>query len=182
MLAWTQNQWNPFFEVTLAQNKQCSTLLSKPYFALGCCHIDAYFHADSCNILLALVLSTGNWDLRLWQLCIQVHIHPNLSVSMATNSVPKNVACEPPRSHCCLRFWWTTCACHQLTFASTLSDDSCPDLGKYCSLQCPMGYERDVFGCEVCECSVPVPRCRPLTCTKTCLYGFVWVRAHTHTQ
>ncbi|XP_076017807.1 cysteine-rich motor neuron 1 protein isoform X2 [Genypterus blacodes] len=54
-----------------------------------------------------------------------------------------------------------------------LSNDSCPDLGTYCSLQCPMGYEKDDFGCEVCECSIPVPRCRPLTCTKTCPYGYV---------
>ncbi|XP_033987013.1 cysteine-rich motor neuron 1 protein isoform X3 [Trematomus bernacchii] len=52
-------------------------------------------------------------------------------------------------------------------------DDSCPDLGKYCSLQCPMGYKRDDFDCEVCECSIPVPKCRPLTCTKTCPYGYV---------
>uniref|UniRef100_A0A3Q3W229 Cysteine-rich motor neuron 1 protein n=1 Tax=Mola mola TaxID=94237 RepID=A0A3Q3W229_MOLML len=54
-----------------------------------------------------------------------------------------------------------------------LSNDSCPDLGKYCSLQCPMGYEKDDFGCEVCECSIPMPKCRPLTCTKTCPYGYV---------
>lgn len=62
-----------------------------------------------------------------------------------------------------------------MTSPSNLSDDSCPDLGKYCSLQCPMGYERDDFGCEVCECSIPMPKCRPLTCTKTCPYGYVWV-------
>ncbi|KAM8915916.1 cysteine-rich motor neuron 1 protein isoform 3-T4 [Spinachia spinachia] len=54
-----------------------------------------------------------------------------------------------------------------------LNNDSCPDLGKYCSLQCPMGYKTDDLGCEVCECSVPVSKCRPLTCTKTCPYGFV---------
>ncbi|CAB1434145.1 unnamed protein product [Pleuronectes platessa] len=54
-----------------------------------------------------------------------------------------------------------------------LSNDSCPELGRYCSLQCPMGYERDDFGCEVCECSIPLPKCRPLTCTKTCPYGYV---------
>ncbi|XP_035465623.1 cysteine-rich motor neuron 1 protein isoform X2 [Scophthalmus maximus] len=54
-----------------------------------------------------------------------------------------------------------------------LGNDSCPDLGKYCSLQCPMGHERDDFGCEVCECSIPTPKCRPLTCTKTCPYGYV---------
>ncbi|XP_060919599.1 cysteine-rich motor neuron 1 protein isoform X3 [Labrus mixtus] len=54
-----------------------------------------------------------------------------------------------------------------------LNNDSCPDLGKYCSLRCPMGYERDDFGCEVCECSIPMPKCRPLTCTKTCPYGYV---------
>ncbi|XP_074517766.1 cysteine-rich motor neuron 1 protein isoform X2 [Sebastes fasciatus] len=54
-----------------------------------------------------------------------------------------------------------------------LNNDSCPDLGKYCSLQCPMGYKRDDFDCEVCECSIPVPKCRPLTCTKTCPYGYV---------
>lgn len=54
-----------------------------------------------------------------------------------------------------------------------LSNDSCPDLGKYCSLQCPMGYEKDDFGCEVCECRTPLPTCRPLTCTKTCPYGYV---------
>lgn len=54
-----------------------------------------------------------------------------------------------------------------------LSDDSCPDLGRYCPLQCPTGYERDDFGCEVCECSIPAPRCRPLTCSKTCAYGYV---------
>lgn len=58
---------------------------------------------------------------------------------------------------------------------STFSDDSCPDLGKYCSLQCPSGYEKDDFGCEVCECSIPPPKCRPLTCTKTCPYGYVYV-------
>ncbi|XP_029937739.1 cysteine-rich motor neuron 1 protein isoform X2 [Myripristis murdjan] len=52
-------------------------------------------------------------------------------------------------------------------------DDSCPDLEKYCTLQCPMGYEKDDFGCEVCECSIPTPKCRPLTCTKTCPYGYV---------
>uniref|UniRef100_A0A674N1G4 Cysteine-rich motor neuron 1 protein n=1 Tax=Takifugu rubripes TaxID=31033 RepID=A0A674N1G4_TAKRU len=52
-------------------------------------------------------------------------------------------------------------------------DDSCPDLGRYCPLQCPTGYERDDFGCEVCECSIPAPRCRPLTCSKTCAYGYV---------
>ncbi|CAB1335132.1 unnamed protein product [Coregonus sp. 'balchen'] len=51
--------------------------------------------------------------------------------------------------------------------------DSCPDLGKYCSLQCPVGYEKDDFGCEVCECSSPMPKCRPLTCSKTCPYGYV---------
>ncbi|KAG7259379.1 hypothetical protein CRUP_002842 [Coryphaenoides rupestris] len=34
-----------------------------------------------------------------------------------------------------------------------------------------MGYERDDYGCEVCECSVP--KCRPLACTKTCPYGYV---------
>lgn len=61
------------------------------------------------------------------------------------------------------------------TSSSTLSDDSCPDLEKYCSLQCPTGYERDDFGCEVCECSNPMPKCRPLVCTKTCPYGYVWV-------
>ncbi|KAF3844745.1 hypothetical protein F7725_007908 [Dissostichus mawsoni] len=54
-----------------------------------------------------------------------------------------------------------------------LNNDSCPDLGKYCSLQCPMGYKRDDFDCEVCECSIPVPKCRTLTCTKTCPYGSV---------
>ncbi|XP_033967681.1 cysteine-rich motor neuron 1 protein isoform X3 [Pseudochaenichthys georgianus] len=54
-----------------------------------------------------------------------------------------------------------------------LNNDSCPDLGKYCSLQCPMGYKRDDYDCEVCECSIPVPKCRPLTCTKTCPYGYV---------
>ncbi|XP_034431699.1 cysteine-rich motor neuron 1 protein isoform X3 [Hippoglossus hippoglossus] len=54
-----------------------------------------------------------------------------------------------------------------------LSNDSCPELERYCSLQCPMGYERDDFGCEVCECSIPMPKCRPLTCTKTCPYGYV---------
>uniref|UniRef100_A0A3Q0S552 Cysteine-rich motor neuron 1 protein n=1 Tax=Amphilophus citrinellus TaxID=61819 RepID=A0A3Q0S552_AMPCI len=54
-----------------------------------------------------------------------------------------------------------------------LNNDSCPDLGTYCSLQCPRGYERDDFGCEVCECTVPIPKCRPLTCTKTCPYGYV---------
>uniref|UniRef100_A0A8C2XTH2 Cysteine-rich motor neuron 1 protein n=1 Tax=Cyclopterus lumpus TaxID=8103 RepID=A0A8C2XTH2_CYCLU len=54
-----------------------------------------------------------------------------------------------------------------------LNNDSCPDLGKYCSLQCPMEYKTDDFGCEVCECSIPVPKCRPLTCTKTCPYGYV---------
>ncbi|XP_030213056.1 cysteine-rich motor neuron 1 protein isoform X2 [Gadus morhua] len=52
-----------------------------------------------------------------------------------------------------------------------LSNDSCPDLERYCSLQCTMGYEKDDYGCEVCECSVP--KCRPLTCTKTCPYGYV---------
>ncbi|XP_034713414.1 cysteine-rich motor neuron 1 protein [Etheostoma cragini] len=54
-----------------------------------------------------------------------------------------------------------------------LNNDSCPDLGKYCSLQCPMGYKKDDFGCDVCECSIPVQRCRPLACTKTCPYGYV---------
>lgn len=54
-----------------------------------------------------------------------------------------------------------------------LPDDSCPDLGRYCPLQCPMGYQRDDFGCEVCECSLPPPKCRPLTCSKTCPYGYV---------
>lgn len=54
-----------------------------------------------------------------------------------------------------------------------LNNDSCPDIGTYCSLQCPTGYERDDFGCEVCECSIPVPKCRPLTCMKTCPYGYV---------
>ncbi|KAK2826192.1 hypothetical protein Q5P01_020406 [Channa striata] len=52
-----------------------------------------------------------------------------------------------------------------------LNNDSCPDMGKYCSLQCPMGYKRDDFGCEVCEC-IPID-CRTLTCTKTCPYGYV---------
>lgn len=52
----------------------------------------------------------------------------------------------------------------------SLPDDSCPDLGTYCSLRCPAGYEKDDFGCEVCECR---PKCRPLTCTKTCPYGYV---------
>ncbi|XP_028995680.1 cysteine-rich motor neuron 1 protein-like [Betta splendens] len=51
-----------------------------------------------------------------------------------------------------------------------LNNDSCPDLGQYCSLQCPTGYEKDDFGCEVCECR---PKCRSLTCTKTCPYGYV---------
>ncbi|KAJ7989085.1 hypothetical protein DPEC_G00315880 [Dallia pectoralis] len=54
-----------------------------------------------------------------------------------------------------------------------LTNDSCPDLGEYCSLQCPMGYEKDDFGCEVCECTVQMPKCRPLTCSKTCPYGNV---------
>uniref|UniRef100_A0A3P9Q8I2 VWFC domain-containing protein n=1 Tax=Poecilia reticulata TaxID=8081 RepID=A0A3P9Q8I2_POERE len=51
--------------------------------------------------------------------------------------------------------------------------DSCPDLGKYCPLQCPTGYEKDDLGCEVCECSILTPKCRTLTCTKTCPYGYV---------
>uniref|UniRef100_A0A3B4B6T5 Cysteine-rich motor neuron 1 protein n=1 Tax=Periophthalmus magnuspinnatus TaxID=409849 RepID=A0A3B4B6T5_9GOBI len=50
---------------------------------------------------------------------------------------------------------------------------SCAVASSYCSLQCPMGYERDDFGCEVCECHIPVPKCRPLSCTKTCPYGYV---------
>ncbi len=79
--------------------------------------------------------------------------------------------CEQTRSKPLLLM---DCFAHDhVTSSSTLSDDSCPDLGKYCSLQCPMGYERDDFGCEVCECSIPMPKCRPLTCTKTCAYGYV---------
>uniref|UniRef100_A0A3P9Q9E7 Cysteine-rich motor neuron 1 protein n=1 Tax=Poecilia reticulata TaxID=8081 RepID=A0A3P9Q9E7_POERE len=54
-----------------------------------------------------------------------------------------------------------------------LNNDSCPDLGKYCPLQCPTGYEKDDLGCEVCECSILTPKCRTLTCTKTCPYGYV---------
>uniref|UniRef100_A0A3Q3JSW6 Cysteine-rich motor neuron 1 protein n=1 Tax=Monopterus albus TaxID=43700 RepID=A0A3Q3JSW6_MONAL len=27
--------------------------------------------------------------------------------------------------------------------------------------------------CEMCECDVPTPKCRPLTCSKTCPYGYV---------
>ena len=59
----------------------------------------------------------------------------------------------------------------QMTCVLSFPDDSCPDLGRYCSLQCPMGYEKDELGCEVCECRVPT--CRPLTCAKTCPYGYV---------
>lgn len=62
---------------------------------------------------------------------------------------------------------------HVTLFPPALSDDSCPDLARYCPLRCPMGYERDDFGCEVCECSAPPPKCRPLTCSKTCPYGYV---------
>ncbi|XP_035388755.1 cysteine-rich motor neuron 1 protein-like isoform X2 [Electrophorus electricus] len=53
-----------------------------------------------------------------------------------------------------------------------LSNDSCTELSKYCTLQCPMGYRKDDFGCEVCKCSM-LTRCRPLTCSKTCPYGYM---------
>ncbi|XP_066550981.1 cysteine-rich motor neuron 1 protein isoform X2 [Amia ocellicauda] len=54
-----------------------------------------------------------------------------------------------------------------------LTNDSCPDLRKYCSLQCPNGYERDDYGCQVCECIPQTPKCRQLSCSKTCPYGYV---------
>ncbi|KAG9268186.1 cysteine-rich motor neuron 1 protein-like isoform X1 [Astyanax mexicanus] len=53
-----------------------------------------------------------------------------------------------------------------------LGNDSCPELSRYCNLQCLMGYEKDDFGCEVCECSLP-SNCKPLTCSKTCPYGYM---------
>ncbi|XP_062312041.1 LOW QUALITY PROTEIN: cysteine-rich motor neuron 1 protein-like, partial [Osmerus eperlanus] len=60
---------------------------------------------------------------------------------------------------------------HGCLLCHCITNDSCPDLGRYCSLQCPMGYEKDELGCEVCECRAPT--CRPLTCAKTCPYGYV---------
>ncbi|XP_017558789.1 cysteine-rich motor neuron 1 protein-like isoform X1 [Pygocentrus nattereri] len=53
-----------------------------------------------------------------------------------------------------------------------LSNDSCPELSKYCNLQCPMGYDKDDFGCEVCECNIP-SKCKPLICSKTCTHGYM---------
>ncbi|KTF84642.1 hypothetical protein cypCar_00041389 [Cyprinus carpio] len=52
-------------------------------------------------------------------------------------------------------------------------DETCPDVSTYCSLECPLGYEKDNYGCEVCECSVSTPKCRPMTCSKTCPYGYM---------
>ncbi|KAM8834172.1 cysteine-rich motor neuron 1 protein isoform 2-T2 [Synchiropus picturatus] len=83
----------------------------------------------------------------------------------------------PPLENCSLSVMDCPYGFHQdengCLLCQCLNNDSCPDLGKYCSLRCPLGYERDDFGCEVCECSVPMLKCRPLTCTKTCPYGYV---------
>ncbi|XP_053702072.1 cysteine-rich motor neuron 1 protein isoform X2 [Synchiropus splendidus] len=83
----------------------------------------------------------------------------------------------PPLENCSLSVMDCPYGFHQdengCLLCQCLNNDSCPDLGKYCSLRCPLGYERDDFGCEVCECNVPVLKCRPLTCTKTCPYGYV---------
>ncbi|RXM95685.1 Cysteine-rich motor neuron 1 protein, partial [Acipenser ruthenus] len=54
-----------------------------------------------------------------------------------------------------------------------LTNESCPDLDTYCSLQCPFGYETDDYGCPVCECTSQIPKCRPMSCSKTCPYGYV---------
>ncbi|XP_028677621.1 cysteine-rich motor neuron 1 protein-like isoform X1 [Erpetoichthys calabaricus] len=54
-----------------------------------------------------------------------------------------------------------------------LSNDSCPDLTTYCSLQCPTGYEVDDYGCQVCECVSQILKCRPVSCGKTCPHGYV---------
>ncbi|MGH0160546.1 UNVERIFIED_CONTAM: hypothetical protein FKN15_050319, partial [Acipenser sinensis] len=54
-----------------------------------------------------------------------------------------------------------------------LTNESCPDLDMYCSLQCPFGYEADDYGCPVCECTSQIPKCRPMSCSKTCPYGYV---------
>nr|XP_061824703.1 cysteine-rich motor neuron 1 protein-like [Nerophis lumbriciformis] len=78
--------------------------------------------------------------------------------------------CSLSEKDCPYGFYQDTNGC---LLCQCLNNDSCPDLEKYCSLQCSMGYVRDDFGCEVCECSIPVPRCRPLTCTKTCPYGYI---------
>jgi len=99
-------------------------------------------------------------------------IHHCLSVSLQ-GSLSRE--CSREHSKSCFGFLMDCCAHDQMTSLPTLSDDSCPDLGKSCSLQCPMGYERDDFGCEVCKCSIPTPKCRPLTCAKTCPYGYVYV-------
>ncbi|KAK1158895.1 cysteine-rich motor neuron 1 protein-like [Acipenser oxyrinchus oxyrinchus] len=54
-----------------------------------------------------------------------------------------------------------------------LTNESCPDLDMYCSLQCPFGYKTDDYGCPVCECTSQIPKCRPMSCSKTCPYGYV---------
>lgn len=109
---------------------------------------------------------------------ITAYLHPWLQSLQSFPS--QECSCEQPHSNSCLLPLMDCCAHDRMTSPSTFSDDSCPELGKYCSLQCPMGYERDDFGCEVCECSIPMPKCRPLTCTKTCPYGYVWVHPVTH--
>lgn len=54
-----------------------------------------------------------------------------------------------------------------------VTNETCPVLSSFCSLECLTGYERDSHGCEVCECSTTTAKCRPLTCSKTCPHGFV---------
>ncbi|XP_078134428.1 cysteine-rich motor neuron 1 protein isoform X2 [Sander vitreus] len=83
---------------------------------------------------------------------------------------PPLVNCSLSGNDCLYGFQQDRSGC---LLCQCLNNDSCPDLGKYCSLQCQMGYKKDDFGCDVCECSMPVPKCRPLTCTKTCPYGYV---------
>ncbi|XP_052001418.1 cysteine-rich motor neuron 1 protein-like isoform X1 [Xyrauchen texanus] len=76
--------------------------------------------------------------------------------------------CSLSGHHCPYGFQQDPSGC---LLCQCVSNDTCPDLSSYCSLECPLGYHKDHYGCEVCECSVP--NCRPMTCSKTCPYGYV---------
>lgn len=138
--------------------------------------IHFFSRATSCSPALKLwtVLCLPVAATWFWQQRRHVDVHHSLLVFYKV-LCEQECCCERLHGNSCLLPLMDCCGRDQMTSFSTLSDDSCPDLGTYCSLQCPMGYERDDFGCEVCECSVPVPKCRPLSCTKTCPYGYVWV-------
>lgn len=147
--------------------------------------IHFFWHAASCSIALkwwTCYLFAHADVQQIWQplgsdsnrdmfVVMTAYLRPWLQPSQG--SLSQECSYEQPRSNSCLCLWWIVVPMIGWPLPQFFSDDSCPDLGKYCSLQCPMGYERDDFGCEVCQCSIPVPKCRPLTCTKTCPYGYV---------